>query len=170
MVTLDKAALLDAPLSTGHIFGPVVEEILQKSHRVHEASQQMAALLPPRVSAWGRWSRWQASQTRTVTRTVPVPTALLGDLRHHLQACTSAANNRAQPAGRGNAGRGQPTHQRHRRRFQSQRSQQTTGPNRQAEGTQDVASPHTSITGGVFRASTLNKQPGPTGRQRERRT
>ncbi|MGH0186158.1 UNVERIFIED_CONTAM: hypothetical protein FKN15_020411 [Acipenser sinensis] len=122
---VDKAMLLDAPISPGNIIGPVVEEILQKSHRVHEASQQMATLLPPRSSSWGRWSRWRASQTRTVTRTVPVPTALLGDLRHRLQACTSAANNRAQPAGRGNAGRGQPTHQHHRRRFRSQRPKQT---------------------------------------------
>ncbi|MGH0163920.1 UNVERIFIED_CONTAM: hypothetical protein FKN15_046174 [Acipenser sinensis] len=101
---VDKTTLLDAPISPGHTFGPAVEEILQKSHRVHDSSQQMAALLPPCSSAWGRWSRWQASQTRTVTRTVPVPTALLGDPRHRLQACTSAANNRAQPAGRGNAG------------------------------------------------------------------
>ncbi|MGH0186159.1 UNVERIFIED_CONTAM: hypothetical protein FKN15_020412 [Acipenser sinensis] len=121
---VDKTTLLDAPISPGHTFGPAVEEILQKSHRVHDSSQQMAALLPPCVSAWGRWSRWQASQMRTVTRTVPVPKALLGDPRHRLQACTSAANNRAQPAGRGNAGRGQPTHQHHRRRFQSQRPKQ----------------------------------------------
>ncbi|MGH0177193.1 UNVERIFIED_CONTAM: hypothetical protein FKN15_074624 [Acipenser sinensis] len=34
--------------------------------------------------------------------------------------------------------------------------EQTTEPNRQAEGMQDVASPHTSVTGGVFRASALN--------------
>ncbi|MGH0127564.1 UNVERIFIED_CONTAM: hypothetical protein FKN15_043706 [Acipenser sinensis] len=56
---------------------------------------------------------------RNVTRTVPVPSALLGDLRHRLQG-TSAASNRAQPAGRGNAGCGQSTHQRHRRRFLGQ--------------------------------------------------
>ncbi|MGH0156355.1 UNVERIFIED_CONTAM: hypothetical protein FKN15_044704 [Acipenser sinensis] len=43
--------------------------------------------------------------TQTVTRTVPVPTALLGDLRQCLQG-TPVANNRANPAGRGNAGRG----------------------------------------------------------------
>ncbi|MGH0119083.1 UNVERIFIED_CONTAM: hypothetical protein FKN15_031416 [Acipenser sinensis] len=30
---VDKAALLDAPISPGHTFGPAVEEILQRSHR-----------------------------------------------------------------------------------------------------------------------------------------
>ncbi|MGH0120455.1 UNVERIFIED_CONTAM: hypothetical protein FKN15_066342 [Acipenser sinensis] len=29
----DNVALLDAPLSPGHTFGPAVEEILQRSHR-----------------------------------------------------------------------------------------------------------------------------------------
>ncbi|MGH0152578.1 UNVERIFIED_CONTAM: hypothetical protein FKN15_023676 [Acipenser sinensis] len=60
---------------------------------------------------------------RTVTRTVPVLMAPLGDLRHRLQG-TPAANNLAHPAGRGNAGRGQPTHQHHRRHFQGQRPKQ----------------------------------------------
>ncbi|MGH0170156.1 UNVERIFIED_CONTAM: hypothetical protein FKN15_058471 [Acipenser sinensis] len=105
---------------TGHTFGPVEEEILLKSHREHEAFWQVVALLPPRASTGGRSSRCRASQTQTVTRTVTVPTAPLGDLRYR---------------------------------------QQATGPNRQAEGTQDMASPHTSITGGVFRASTLNSHP-----------
>ncbi|MGH0135909.1 UNVERIFIED_CONTAM: hypothetical protein FKN15_060352 [Acipenser sinensis] len=104
----DKAALLDAPISPGHTFGPAVE-ILQRSHRECEASRQVAALLAP--------------QTQTVTRTVPVPTAPVGDLRHRLQG-TPAANNQAHPAGRGNAGRGQPTHQHHGRRVQCQHPQQ----------------------------------------------
>ncbi|MGH0165953.1 UNVERIFIED_CONTAM: hypothetical protein FKN15_058485 [Acipenser sinensis] len=56
-------------------------------------------------------------------RTVPVPMVPLGDLRHRLQG-TQAANNQAQPAGRGNAIHGQPTHQRHRRHFQGQRPKQ----------------------------------------------
>ncbi|MGH0123276.1 UNVERIFIED_CONTAM: hypothetical protein FKN15_021016 [Acipenser sinensis] len=98
----DKVALLDAPISPGHTFGPVVEEILQRSHWECEASRQVAALFPPRVSAWGRSNLWQAPQTRNVTRTVPVPTAPLGDLRHRLQD-TPAANNWAHLAGRGNA-------------------------------------------------------------------
>ncbi|MGH0161616.1 UNVERIFIED_CONTAM: hypothetical protein FKN15_041433 [Acipenser sinensis] len=101
----DNAAVLDTPISQGHTFGPAVEEILQKSRREREASRQVAALLPPRASTWGRSSCWRASQ-----------------------------------------GLAYSAHQ-----------QQATGPNRQ--GTQVVASPHTSITGGVFRASTLNGHP-----------
>ncbi|MGH0127688.1 UNVERIFIED_CONTAM: hypothetical protein FKN15_021518 [Acipenser sinensis] len=92
----DKAALLDAPISPGHTFGPAVEEILQRSHREREASWQEAALLPPRASAWGRSSLWRAPQMWTVTGTVPIPTAPLGDLRHCLHD-TPAASNRAQP-------------------------------------------------------------------------
>ncbi|MGH0175767.1 UNVERIFIED_CONTAM: hypothetical protein FKN15_071388 [Acipenser sinensis] len=42
----DKSALLDAPISPGHTFGPVVEEILQCSNRECEESQQVAAILP----------------------------------------------------------------------------------------------------------------------------
>ncbi|MGH0166413.1 UNVERIFIED_CONTAM: hypothetical protein FKN15_050764 [Acipenser sinensis] len=86
----DKAALLDVPISTGHTFGPAVEEILQRSHQEREVSRQVAALLPPRASAWGRSSRWRAPQTRTVTRTVPDSTAPLGDLRHHPQGTPAA--------------------------------------------------------------------------------
>ncbi|MGH0168210.1 UNVERIFIED_CONTAM: hypothetical protein FKN15_054010 [Acipenser sinensis] len=102
---------------------PAVEEILQKSNWEREVSQQVAMLLPPSTSAWGRSSRWRAPQTRTVTRTVPVPTAPLCDLRHHLQG-TPAASNWAQQAGRGNTGHGQSTHQHHRRRFQGQHPKQ----------------------------------------------
>ncbi|MGH0146784.1 UNVERIFIED_CONTAM: hypothetical protein FKN15_009056 [Acipenser sinensis] len=96
-----KATLLDAPITPG------VEEILQRSHRERCS---LPALL-------------HGAQTRTVTRTVPVPTALLGDLRHRLQG-TPAGNNRAQLAGREKAERGQSTHQCHRRRFQGQRPKQ----------------------------------------------
>ncbi|MGH0127531.1 UNVERIFIED_CONTAM: hypothetical protein FKN15_052742 [Acipenser sinensis] len=94
-----------------------MEEILQRSHRKCEVPRQVAVLLPPRAPAWGRSNRWQAPPTQTVTRTVPVPMALLGDLRHRVQD-TTTANNQALPKGRGNAGRGQPTHQRPRRQFQ----------------------------------------------------
>ncbi|MGH0159869.1 UNVERIFIED_CONTAM: hypothetical protein FKN15_038438 [Acipenser sinensis] len=41
----DKATQLDAPISPVHTFGPVIEEILQRSHREREASRQVAALL-----------------------------------------------------------------------------------------------------------------------------
>ncbi|MGH0177493.1 UNVERIFIED_CONTAM: hypothetical protein FKN15_075363 [Acipenser sinensis] len=65
----DKASLLDAPISPGHTFGPAVEEILQRFHREHEVSQQVAALLPLRSLVWGRSSHWQSPQTCTITRT-----------------------------------------------------------------------------------------------------
>ncbi|MGH0169632.1 UNVERIFIED_CONTAM: hypothetical protein FKN15_060173 [Acipenser sinensis] len=119
----DKTALLDMPISPGHTFGTALEEILQRSYWKREASRQVVALLIPRTSTWGRSNHWRAPQTWTVTRTVPVRMALLGDLRHHLQG-TPAANNRAHSAGRGNAGHGQPTHQCPRRRFQGQRPRQ----------------------------------------------
>ncbi|MGH0127894.1 UNVERIFIED_CONTAM: hypothetical protein FKN15_052296 [Acipenser sinensis] len=97
----DKAVLLDEPISPGHTLGPAVE-ILQRSHQECEASRQVDVLLPPLAPAWGRLNRWQAPPTWTVTRTVAVPTALLGDLRHHLQG-TTTENNQTLPRGRGNA-------------------------------------------------------------------
>ncbi|MGH0119411.1 UNVERIFIED_CONTAM: hypothetical protein FKN15_022546 [Acipenser sinensis] len=64
----DKAVLLDAPISPGHTFGPAVEEILQKSLRDQEASHQVAALLPPRASAWNRSPEgFQSPQPHGVT-------------------------------------------------------------------------------------------------------
>ncbi|MGH0117565.1 UNVERIFIED_CONTAM: hypothetical protein FKN15_005067 [Acipenser sinensis] len=102
----DKASLLDGPISPGHTFGPSVEEILQSSHRERKASLQVATLLPSRVPARGRSSQPQSPQACTITKMVPVPTALLGDLRQCLQA-TVAAGNRALPQGKGNAGHGQ---------------------------------------------------------------
>ncbi|MGH0146003.1 UNVERIFIED_CONTAM: hypothetical protein FKN15_019432 [Acipenser sinensis] len=46
----DKALLLDALISHGYTFGSAVEEILQHSHREHEASQQIASMLHSRAS------------------------------------------------------------------------------------------------------------------------
>ncbi|MGH0123137.1 UNVERIFIED_CONTAM: hypothetical protein FKN15_022069 [Acipenser sinensis] len=43
---LDKAPLLDAPISPGHTFSPAVEEMLQRSAKAREASQQMAKMWP----------------------------------------------------------------------------------------------------------------------------
>ncbi|MGH0128348.1 UNVERIFIED_CONTAM: hypothetical protein FKN15_055774 [Acipenser sinensis] len=107
---VDKAALLDSPISPGHTFGPAVEEIPKHSHRECEASRQVAALLPPRALTLGTSSHWQSPQALTITRMVPVPTAPLGDLRHRLQS-TMAAGNRTLPQGRGNAGHGTSTQQ-----------------------------------------------------------
>ncbi|MGH0121016.1 UNVERIFIED_CONTAM: hypothetical protein FKN15_068712 [Acipenser sinensis] len=42
----DKALLLDAPISPGHTFGPAVEEMLQRSVKAREASQQLAKMWP----------------------------------------------------------------------------------------------------------------------------
>ncbi|MGH0128806.1 UNVERIFIED_CONTAM: hypothetical protein FKN15_052137 [Acipenser sinensis] len=77
-----KMALLDAPISPGHTFGPAVEEILQRFHREREASWQVAALLPPHAPARGRLSHWQSPQACTITQMVLIPMAPLGDLRH----------------------------------------------------------------------------------------
>ncbi|MGH0124116.1 UNVERIFIED_CONTAM: hypothetical protein FKN15_016129 [Acipenser sinensis] len=119
---VDKAALLDAPISPGHPFGPAVE-ILQRSLREREASWQVAALLPPRALARGRSSRWQSPQACIITRTVSVPTAPLGNLRQCLQA-TAAADDQVLLQGKGNAGRGVSTQQRSRRQFHGRRPRQ----------------------------------------------
>ncbi|MGH0153868.1 UNVERIFIED_CONTAM: hypothetical protein FKN15_025692 [Acipenser sinensis] len=50
----DKAALVDVPISPVHTFGPAVEELLHRSHWESEASRQVATLLPPHASTWGR--------------------------------------------------------------------------------------------------------------------
>ncbi|MGH0157706.1 UNVERIFIED_CONTAM: hypothetical protein FKN15_056837 [Acipenser sinensis] len=104
----DKSALLDAPISPGHTFGPAVEEILQRSHRQLER--------PSHAPSRGRGRRWCPAVTM-VTRTILIPMASRGDLKHRLQA--SVARSRQQ--GRGNEGRGAPVHQRPWRQFQRNR-------------------------------------------------
>ncbi|MGH0159971.1 UNVERIFIED_CONTAM: hypothetical protein FKN15_001141 [Acipenser sinensis] len=42
----DKVPLLDAPITPGHTVGPAVEEMLQRSAKAQEASQQMAKMWP----------------------------------------------------------------------------------------------------------------------------
>ncbi|MGH0125438.1 UNVERIFIED_CONTAM: hypothetical protein FKN15_045358 [Acipenser sinensis] len=49
VLDVDKSALLEAYISPGHTFGPVVEEILQRSHKEREASRQVTAMLPSRA-------------------------------------------------------------------------------------------------------------------------
>ncbi|MBN3272248.1 CAPS2 protein, partial [Polyodon spathula] len=88
VLDVNKSVLLDAPISPGHTFGPAVE-ILQHSYREREASPQV---LPSHTLIWDRMRRWCPPVT-TVTRTVPIPTAPLGDLRDRLQA-SAAANTR----------------------------------------------------------------------------
>ncbi|MGH0120128.1 UNVERIFIED_CONTAM: hypothetical protein FKN15_065289 [Acipenser sinensis] len=58
----DKAPLLDAPITPGHTFGPAVEEMLQRSVKAREASQQMAKMWPhkpfqPRRHQEHQWHR-----------------------------------------------------------------------------------------------------------------
>ncbi|MGH0176357.1 UNVERIFIED_CONTAM: hypothetical protein FKN15_072844 [Acipenser sinensis] len=68
----DKVPLLDAPISPGHTFGPAVEEMLQRSVKAHEASQQLAKMWPskrfqprrPQERQWCRAPPQQQAQSR----------------------------------------------------------------------------------------------------------
>ncbi|MGH0126953.1 UNVERIFIED_CONTAM: hypothetical protein FKN15_000679 [Acipenser sinensis] len=78
----DKAPLLDAPITPGHTFGPAVEEMLQRSVKAREASQQMAKMWPhkpfqPRRHQEHQWHRAPPQrQTRPGgTKTSPSATA-----------------------------------------------------------------------------------------------
>ncbi|MGH0138229.1 UNVERIFIED_CONTAM: hypothetical protein FKN15_066057 [Acipenser sinensis] len=77
----DKAPLLDAPITSGHTFGPAVEEMLQHSAKAREASQQLATIWPrrpfqpkrPQEHQWRRTT--QQHQLRPGgTKTSPVST------------------------------------------------------------------------------------------------
>ncbi|MGH0115055.1 UNVERIFIED_CONTAM: hypothetical protein FKN15_074196 [Acipenser sinensis] len=61
-----------------------------------------------KTASRGRSSLWQAPQACTVTRMVQVPTVLLDDLRHRLQA-TAVMGNQAPPQSTRNAGHGVST-------------------------------------------------------------
>ncbi|MGH0120821.1 UNVERIFIED_CONTAM: hypothetical protein FKN15_069647 [Acipenser sinensis] len=68
----DKVPLLDAPISPGHTFGPAVEEMLQRSVKAREASQQLAKMWPskpfqprrPQERQWRRAPPQQQAQSR----------------------------------------------------------------------------------------------------------
>ncbi|MGH0162201.1 UNVERIFIED_CONTAM: hypothetical protein FKN15_054623 [Acipenser sinensis] len=45
----DKSVLLDTPITPGHTFGSAVEEMLQRSHREHKVSQEIASMHPSRT-------------------------------------------------------------------------------------------------------------------------
>ncbi|MGH0179287.1 UNVERIFIED_CONTAM: hypothetical protein FKN15_001963 [Acipenser sinensis] len=104
---MDKSALLNAPISPGHTFGPAGEEILQCSHKEREASRQVASMLPSHALARDRTRHWRPP----VTQTVSFPIAPHSDQRYHLQS-SAAANQNCQQRW-GNAGHGtaaqQPT-------------------------------------------------------------
>ncbi|MGH0151682.1 UNVERIFIED_CONTAM: hypothetical protein FKN15_019753 [Acipenser sinensis] len=98
----DKAPLLDAPITPGHTFGPAVEEMLQRSVRAREASQQMAKMWPhkpfqPRHHQEHQWHRAppQRQPRPGGTKTSPSATAmyqasLVKDLPEHLSASLRA--------------------------------------------------------------------------------
>ncbi|MGH0139828.1 UNVERIFIED_CONTAM: hypothetical protein FKN15_009949 [Acipenser sinensis] len=75
----DKAPLLDAPISPGHTFGPAVEEMLQRSVKAREASQQLAKMWPsklfqprrPQERQWCRAPPQQQAQPRG-SKTTPL--------------------------------------------------------------------------------------------------
>ncbi|MGH0150009.1 UNVERIFIED_CONTAM: hypothetical protein FKN15_026354 [Acipenser sinensis] len=68
----DKVPLLDAPISPGHTFGPLVEEMLQRSVKACEALQQLAKMWPnkpfqprrPQERQWHRAPPQQQAQPR----------------------------------------------------------------------------------------------------------
>ncbi|MGH0130523.1 UNVERIFIED_CONTAM: hypothetical protein FKN15_047237 [Acipenser sinensis] len=81
----DKAPLLDAPITPGHTFGPAVEEMLQRSAKAREASQQMAKMWPhkpfqPRRPKEHQWRRTppQHQPRPGGTKTSPSSTAVHG--------------------------------------------------------------------------------------------
>ncbi|MGH0164343.1 UNVERIFIED_CONTAM: hypothetical protein FKN15_046798 [Acipenser sinensis] len=44
-----KAPLLDAPIAPGHTFGPMVDEMLQRSHRARESTKDLVRFLPKQL-------------------------------------------------------------------------------------------------------------------------
>ncbi|MGH0132192.1 UNVERIFIED_CONTAM: hypothetical protein FKN15_066431 [Acipenser sinensis] len=96
----DKAPLLDAPISLGHTFGPAVEEMLQRSVKAREVSQQLAKLWPskpfqsrrPQERQWCRAPPQQQAQPRgddlPDARPDELPTDNLPDGRDQLPTAT----------------------------------------------------------------------------------
>ncbi|MGH0165594.1 UNVERIFIED_CONTAM: hypothetical protein FKN15_073652 [Acipenser sinensis] len=81
----DKAPLLDAPITPGHTFGPAVEEMLQRSAKAKEASQQLATIWPrrpfqakrPQEQQWRRAPPQHQPRSGS-TKTSPSSTAARG--------------------------------------------------------------------------------------------
>ncbi|MGH0115289.1 UNVERIFIED_CONTAM: hypothetical protein FKN15_006717 [Acipenser sinensis] len=83
----DKAPLLDAPITPGHTFGPAVEEMLQRSAKAKEASQQLATIWPRRPFQVKRSQEHQWRRTPPQhqphpggTKTFPASTAARGQI------------------------------------------------------------------------------------------
>ncbi|MGH0136745.1 UNVERIFIED_CONTAM: hypothetical protein FKN15_016859 [Acipenser sinensis] len=57
----DKTVLLDAPVTPGHTFGPVVDGMLQRSHRVRESAMvRLLSKRPPPVRKQQQQQQWQS--------------------------------------------------------------------------------------------------------------
>ncbi|MGH0170665.1 UNVERIFIED_CONTAM: hypothetical protein FKN15_059652 [Acipenser sinensis] len=112
---LDKAPLLDAPITPGHTFGPAVEEMLQRSAKAWEASQQMARMWPhkpfqhrlPQEHQWRRTPP-QHQPRPGDTKTSPSSTAAHGQppfVRPQCAGWCPRGGGRPRPRGSGQAPR-----------------------------------------------------------------
>ncbi|MGH0173531.1 UNVERIFIED_CONTAM: hypothetical protein FKN15_065784 [Acipenser sinensis] len=93
----DKAPLLDAPITPGHTFGPAVEEMLQRSVKAREASQQMAKMWPhkpfqPRRHQEHQWHR--APPQRQTRPGGQIHTGCYNDTAHALAVSRDSALKR----------------------------------------------------------------------------
>ncbi|MGH0140269.1 UNVERIFIED_CONTAM: hypothetical protein FKN15_040736 [Acipenser sinensis] len=96
----DKSDLLYTPIFPGHTF---VEEM------------KVAVMLPSCAPVWDMFKPWRLAVTM-VTRTILIPTALCGNLRHRLQASV-AANTQGCQQEWVNTGHVAPAHQRSGKQF-----------------------------------------------------
>ncbi|MGH0134255.1 UNVERIFIED_CONTAM: hypothetical protein FKN15_063186 [Acipenser sinensis] len=111
----DKAPLLDAPITPGHTFGPAVEEMLQRSAKAKEASQQLATIWPRRPFQVKRPQEHQWRRTPPQhqprpggTKTFPASTAARGQIpigRPQRTGWRPRGGGRPRPRGAGQAPR-----------------------------------------------------------------
>ncbi|MGH0148165.1 UNVERIFIED_CONTAM: hypothetical protein FKN15_022389 [Acipenser sinensis] len=109
----DKAPLLDAPITPGHTFGPAVEEMLQRSAKAKEASQQLATIWPRRPFQVKRPQEHQWRRTPPQhqpcpggTKTFPASTAARGQIpfgRPQRTGWRPRGGGRPRPRGAGQA-------------------------------------------------------------------
>ncbi|MGH0136502.1 UNVERIFIED_CONTAM: hypothetical protein FKN15_007904 [Acipenser sinensis] len=111
----DKAPLLDAPITPGHTFGPAVEEMLQRSSKAREASQQLVKMWPqrpfqPKRPQEHQWRRTppQHQPCPGGTKTSPASTAARGQFpigRPQRTGWRPRGGGRQRPRGSGQAPR-----------------------------------------------------------------
>ncbi|MGH0137256.1 UNVERIFIED_CONTAM: hypothetical protein FKN15_013257 [Acipenser sinensis] len=113
----DKVPLLDAPISPGHTFGPAVEEMLQRSVKAREASQQLAKMWPskpfqprrPQERQWRRAPPQQQAQSRG-SKTAPSGVSARGQpafVRPQRGGWRPRGGGKPRPRGSGQAPRNQ---------------------------------------------------------------